>query len=975
MTKSILPSLICLIFCGFSIVAPSAEGKPPNIVLILSDDQSYTDYSFMGHEHIETPHLDQLASESALFKRGYVPTALCRPALMTIATGLYSHQNGITGNDPDNTPENAAHAEKAGKSAEELLISNVDKTGTIAKWLGEAGYVSHQSGKWWEGSYQRGGFTEGMTRGYPDKGGRHGDDGLKIGREGMDPVFDFIDRSVADEKPFFVWYAPFLPHTPHDPSKELADKYVAKGVNERVAKYYANVERLDDTVGLMMEKLDDAGVAENTLVIYVTDNGWIQTETGSYAERSKRSPNEGGTRNPIMFRWPGTIPAADRPELSTSLDIVPTILAAAGAEAPHDFPGLNLLSELKSGDAIDRDTIYGESFAHDIADIENPQASLLYRWVIKGHDKLLLTYDGAPGKMKYPPSGGEAQLYDLKKDPNEATNLAANQPEKVEALSALLEEWYIPEQRQAGKVTEVAPKERNPARKNKGKAKGNPPGKGKGAAAKKQAAAPGKSTSQPNILWFVVDDMSANFSCYGETAIQTPHVDGLVREGLRFTRAYATSPVCSTFRSAMITGMYQTSIGAHHHRSGRSKENRIVLPPGVRAIPEIFREAGYYTCMGSGLPGVDSSGNPTKTEDRQGKADYNFEWNPETLYDSPDWAGRNPDQPFFMQVQLHGGKIRGASAARYEQTEKRMEADFGGATDPESVKDGLPPYYPRDPVMLRDWATYLDSVRITDDHVGRVIDRLKKEGLLESTLVIFFTDHGISHARGKQFLYDEGTHIPLVVRGPGIPAGETRTDLVEHIDIAALSLAAAGIEIPEKMEGDDILAAGYEPKEAVFAARDRCGEAADRIRSVRTDRYLYIRNFYPERPLLMPSGYKDSKLILKRLWQLHDERELSELSETLLFSPTRPPEELYLYGEDPWQIKNLADDHEHAEALKAHRARLEKWIAETGDPGPETREVYVIETEDQMKSTRNLEAREIYRKNAELYQRWAQEGK
>ena len=479
-----------------------------------------------------------------------------------------------------------------------------------------------------------------------------------------------------------------------------------------------------------------------------------------------------------------------------------------------------------------------------------------------------------------------------------------------------------------------------------------------------------QAVERPNILWIVVDDMSANFSCYGEKTIQTPHVDRLAKDGLRFTRAYATSPVCSTFRSAMITGMYQNSIGAHHHRSGRGK-HRIKLPDGVRPIPAIFQEAGYYTCIGSGLPDKDASGNVTKTV-RKGKTDYNFDWDPK-IYDSHDWSGRKKDQPFFMQVQLHGGKIRGASAAKYEGTERRMASEFGGATDPNNVE--LPPYYPRDPVLLRDWATYLDTVRITDHHVGGVMARLKKERLLDNTLVIFFTDHGISHARGKQFLYDEGAHIPLVIRGPRIALGKTRTDLVEHIDIAALSLAAAGIKIPAKMEGQDILAQDYKEKGTVFAARDRCGEAADRIRSVRTDRYLYIKNFYPQRPHLMPSNYKDGKLIIKRLRELHAQKKLNELAEQLLFAPTRPAEELYVYGQDRWQTQNLASDPAHAKALKQHRVRLNRWIKETGDPGPETPEVYVLETEDQMKSTRNKASRENYRKNSELYKRWAREGK
>lgn len=478
------------------------------------------------------------------------------------------------------------------------------------------------------------------------------------------------------------------------------------------------------------------------------------------------------------------------------------------------------------------------------------------------------------------------------------------------------------------------------------------------------------ASEKPNILWIVVDDMSANFSCYGEKTIQTPHVDKLAAEGLLFTRAYATSPVCSTFRSAMITGMYQNSIGAHHHRSGRGK-HRIKLPEGVRPLPEYFQEAGYWTCIGSGLPGFNSSLAPT-TKDTVGKTDYNFDWD-KKMYDSHDWTGRKEGQPFFMQVQLHGGKIRGASEAKYAATEKRMENEFDGPTDPQSVQ--LPPYYPRDPLMLRDWSTYLDNVKITDRHVGRVVERLKNEGLLENTLIIFFTDHGISHARGKQFLYDEGTHIPLVLSGPGIDKGKTRTDMVEHIDVAAVSLAAAGIPVPTTMDGVDILANDHTPKEAIFAARDRCGEAADRIRSVRTDKFLYIKNYYPDRPHLMPSSYKDSKAIIQRLRDLHSNGKLDPLAEKLLFSPTRPAEELYTYADDKWQITNLADNPEYAETLAKHRQHLDAWITKTGDPGPETPEVYILETEDQMQSTRNKTMREAYRKNSELYKQWAREGK
>ncbi len=338
------------------------------------------------------------------------------------------------------------------------------------------------------------------------------------------------------------------------------------------------------------------------------------------------------------------------------------------------------------------------------------------------------------------------------------------------------------------------------------------------------------AAEKPNILWFIVDDMSANFSCYGETAIQTPHVDRLAREGTKFTNAFVTAPVCSPCRSALITGMYQTSIGAHHHRSGRGTL-KIHLPAGVEPVPALLQKAGYYTCIGSGLPEVTRAGKKGKGNGGLGKTDYNFEWDA-TIYDAADWSGRKAGQPFFMQVQLGGGKLRGGNDDSAQKLSQRAQQEFGAAVQPQDVT--LPPYYPRDAVLLRDWAAYLDAARFTDKHVGQVLARLEQEGILENTLVVFMTDHGISHARGKQFLYNEGTHVPFVVRGPGIAQGAVREDLIEQIDLAALTLAAAGIPIPKAMHGRDVLAKDHETREAVFAARDRCDETVERIRSVRT---------------------------------------------------------------------------------------------------------------------------------------------
>jgi arylsulfatase A-like enzyme len=479
-------------------------------------------------------------------------------------------------------------------------------------------------------------------------------------------------------------------------------------------------------------------------------------------------------------------------------------------------------------------------------------------------------------------------------------------------------------------------------------------------------AAPAAAAERPNVLWFIVDDMSANFSCYGEKTIETPAVDRLAREGTKFANAFVTAPVCSACRSALITGMYQTSIGAHQHRSGRG-ELKIHLPDGIEPIPALFQEAGYYNCIGSGLPQANRAGKKGKAGGGLGKTDYNFEWDAK-IYNGPDWSGRQTDQPFFMQVQLAGGKLRGGTDQSARQLSERAKAEFGGAVQSDDVT--LPPYYPRDPVLLRDWAAYLDAVRFTDRHVGQVLQRLEKEGLLDKTLIVFMTDHGISHARGKQFLYNEGTHVPLVIRGPGIPAGTVRNDLVEQIDLAALSLAAAGIEIPKSMEGKNILAKDYQPRDAVFAARDRCDETVERIRSVRTDRYLYIRNFYPERPHLQPNAYKDKKSIIEKLRELHAASALDSLAEKLLFAPTRPKEELYEWTTDRWQVKNMAGEPAYQKTLETLRARLDRWIVETGDRGSESEAMY-----DSDMAVYVGNGNPEVEKNIALMKKWAAEGK
>lgn len=470
---------------------------------------------------------------------------------------------------------------------------------------------------------------------------------------------------------------------------------------------------------------------------------------------------------------------------------------------------------------------------------------------------------------------------------------------------------------------------------------------------------------RPNIVWIIPDDMSAHFSCYGETLIETPNVDALAARGVKFENAFVTAPVCSTCRSAFITGMYQTSIGAHHHRSGRG-ELKIQLPADVPMVPKLFQDAGYHTSI---------TGWPNKNG-RLGKTDYNFQWD-ESIYDSADWSDRKKGQPFFAQIQTQGGKLRGASPEAAQKIAARAKTVFGDSTDPADVT--LPPYYPDHLVLREDWAAYLDSVRLTDHMVGEVIEKLRRDRDLENTVVLFMTDHGISHARGKQFLYDEGIHVPLVIAGPGIKP-QIRDDLVEHIDIAALSLGLAGIELPPRMQAKDILSDSYQPRVAAFSARDRCDETVDHLRSVRTQHFKYIRNYLPLRPHMQPCAYKDGKAIVKTLRAMHERGDLNELQDRI-FQPTRPAEELYDLRNDPHEIKNLAADPASAATLQRMRDLLSKWEEQSGDQGrrPESPEMYEsdmkIYVDGLARRKKSPEHIQTIRDNIAQMKRWAAAGK
>ena len=417
-----------------------------------------------------------------------------------------------------------------------------------------------------------------------------------------------------------------------------------------------------------------------------------------------------------------------------------------------------------------------------------------------------------------------------------------------------------------------------------------------------------RAATKPNILWLIAEDMGPALGCYGQKEVSTPNLDRLAREGVRYTRAYTTAPVCSASRSAFITGMYQITIGAHNHRSHR--DDGFALPQGVRVISEWMCEAGYFTANLVELP-AECGFKGT------GKTDWNF-MPPEKPFDSKSWDDLKSHQPFMAQLN-------------FSETHRAYHAPQHA--DPAKVE--LPPYYPDHPVVREDYAQYLDAATELDRKVGLVLAQLEKDGLAENTLVLFQADHGESMVRGKQFCYEEGLHIPLIVRWPGhLAAGKVDERMVAAIDFAPTFLALAGAPVPPKMEGRVFLGEhAAPPRQMIFGARDRCDETVFRFRTVRDARYRYIRNFTPERPFLQVNEYKAKQYPLWTLLpKLHAEGKLTP-PQAALCAPAMPPEELYDLASDPHEIRNLAADPAHAATLQRLRAAVEQWIADTHDQG------------------------------------------
>ena len=417
--------------------------------------------------------------------------------------------------------------------------------------------------------------------------------------------------------------------------------------------------------------------------------------------------------------------------------------------------------------------------------------------------------------------------------------------------------------------------------------------------------------NHPNIVWIVNEDMSPeHLGAYGGTGGKTPVLDQFATESLKYTNAFSTAGVCAPSRAAIITGAYQTSIGAHNMRTlGMSanaldayppnfKSYSVVLPDGMRGFPEYLRMIGYYTTNNS-------------------KEDYQFVA-PKTMWDESSnkahWKNRpDPNQPFFSVFNLNIS----------HESQVWVRADEPLLVDPDSVT--IPPVYPDDSISRHTMARFITNVMRMDTQVGEIIQELKDAGLYENTIIFYYSDHGDGMPYFKRELYDRGLKIPLMIKAPFLEPGSVTDELVSFVDFAPTILSLAGIKIPPTMQGQAFLGPQKSaPRKYVYAARDRMDSEVDRVRAVSDGRYKYIRNYMVNQPNYQNIRYRLNNPLMVHLLELHEQGQLTPDQERW-FDETKPEEELYDTQVDPWEFNNLAENPEYEAKLQELRKAHQDW--------------------------------------------------
>ena len=447
-----------------------------------------------------------------------------------------------------------------------------------------------------------------------------------------------------------------------------------------------------------------------------------------------------------------------------------------------------------------------------------------------------------------------------------------------------------------------------------------------------------KESHRPNILWIIAEDMSPDLGCYGNEIVTTPHLDGLAQGGMKFNRVFTTSPACSPSRTALATGVFQTTLGAHHMRY--CKKLMPVLPAPVKVLPQLMRESGYFT---GNIKNIAGTG--------EGKDDWQFKVLSKS-WDTRSWNELIKHQPFFAQIH--------------------SRESHRGFRPPKNIpieKIKIPPYYPDHPVTRNDWAGYLESVNRFDRQVGAILQQLKTDKLEKNTIVCVLADHGRPMIRGKNWLYDSGTQVPLIIYYPeglklphAYQAGSESSALISAIDLVAETVLMAGASVPEWMQGRSFLRKDSTPRQYIHTAADRFGDLDMCSRAVRTDRFKYIRNYKtPGSINECTTAYRRSTHPIYHLLNIMGERDLLSSAQAQLLKPIAV-EELYDLENDPYETVNLIGKAGFENVHEELKKRMEKWIEASEDKGLEKDSDALVEHFKQYRIT-------TFEKRAESIQR------
>ncbi len=410
-----------------------------------------------------------------------------------------------------------------------------------------------------------------------------------------------------------------------------------------------------------------------------------------------------------------------------------------------------------------------------------------------------------------------------------------------------------------------------------------------------------ESPAKPNVLLIILEDWGPYLGCYGLKEIYTPNLDKLASEGSLYKNCFSSGPVCSVGRSTLMVGLSQYTTHTQQHRTKNPKPN---LPVGVKSIVDLFRDAGYFTALGCGY---------------SRKVDLNFTFNESVSYQGKDWLERKPGQPFYAHLTLM-------------QTHRSWAGDAQRPIDPKSVT--LPAWYPDTPLTRKDWALGLESAQTSDRDIGDIVARLKKEGVYDNTIIVITADHGVALPRGKQFIYDEGLQIPLIIRWPSrLAAGRVSEELVSNLDIVPTILDLAGMPRPTYLQGRSLVDPGQKEPTYIFGGRDKMDDTHDASRTVRSREFRYILNLMPERAWCQFNSYKERSYPgLAVMNVLHLQDKLPPEQDAFM-KDKKPEEELFDIKIDPSEVHNLAADSKYAETLKEFRSQLAKWRVKVGDTG------------------------------------------